>query len=500
MARKPIKPQKPKTSGVPRWMIAVGALLALVVGVHFLLISQIEQAIGQLSSLTGINGVVTHRGGYYTLGGDVGVSRFRMDLDNDGRSYIIADRFEIDTPGWGWTLRAANPITGESRAFATLLRAMNDAARGNGFSAPNLPPADALHVRLRGFEVELAESMFPGKPKLGLAAGAPFETEGCTAYRYFVPLNLRQELGLAYTETTLSVGYRVTGPENVVQELVLDAPNAMRTSIEQALQVDVAERYARSDVAEQTRLGFTVTFDDRGFIAARNEWCAAEAKVDADEFQRRHITAARRVLEVFGMRMSPETESIYSSFARQGGALSIIAKAPDFASDEPIALKFMRMEPKLQHDDEAAMPLIVEAAPVRLLPLEYGGSVYDMIARGDASAPAPKPAAAAPRAPVSAPAAGPATVPVTVAMAPPAVVRREPPKPIPLELSTEALIAAIGERVEVISVEGHKRQGVIKRVDDEFLVLEQRVPGGRSELSFQRDRIAAVNANPPRQR
>jgi hypothetical protein len=487
------------SSGVPMWLKVTAGLLATLIAAHFYLIYRINQFADGMVQQLGMFAAASHRGGYYTWDGNLGIKRLRIESEVGGTAGLYIQELELDTPGWWWTLQLVNPIESRPSPFGRALGRMSD-QRGGAM----LPSTDSLHVRLRGFELEINDLLPPGLPDIGFTTGVPFETEGCSNIRYFVPLQLQNDLRLPYQRTDLSIGFAVTGSDQVTVSMQIEAPGLVRSSFEVDWQTDQPRRFLDSDGAGERVRSVRWIIDDHGFNVARNNWCAEQAGVDADEFQRRHITTVRRILEVYGVRMAPETESVYSSFASNGGVLTIEAKWPAEVTAElfaqyPADQKWEVLAPQIWHDNGASTPMALSLVPPRPLPQAFSGSVYDLLARnadagaaGDVSplaelgdrmralgtqqdadaAATPKPAeAAAPRQPSR-------------------------PQPTPIALDTPSLIAAIGENVSIETDDGRTRTGRLTAVNPETLTIQQRVSGGKADLDFSRERIRKVTANP----
>ncbi len=506
MAKRPSPrlPRAERASGVPLGIKIVVGVVGALIGVHFYLMHQINQFADGLVRTAEMASNASHRGGYYTWDGNLGIRRLRFESPDGGALFTAAET-ELDTPGWWWVLQLANPL--ESRSDR-LRRAFSAFGGGEG-KADLLPAADQLYVRLRGLELEINTLMPPGMPDISFASAAPFETAGCSNVRYFVPLNLERDLGLAYSRTDLSLGYRSDGPDRVVVEVDLNAPGSMSTRFEMDWRSSRPTHFLDSSDANDRPLAMRWILQDQGFIGARNRWCAQQAEIDADEFQRRHITTVRRLLEVFGVQLSPESEAVYSSFAAKGGRLTIELKPPAPADAKQFAAyspqeRWTAMEPKIWHNNEARSTFAVDLIRARPLPKAYGGSVYDLLARQEDTAAGlagyspiasigaqlsslsqPQPSAAA-----APPAAEASVKPKPFAGRPP------PPKPTPIGLDSASLIAAIGERVAIETIDGRSRIGVLSSVEPKVLTIQMNVSGGKASLNFTRSRVRAVIANP----
>lgn len=507
MAKKAVRPPRPVRAaggGVPRLVKFVGALLLLLVASHCSLIQQVEDVGDAIVRPLNAYTAASFRGGYYTWDGDLGLRRLRIESP-DGRSYIAVEGLELDTPSWWWTLQLVNPYRKRTNMLSEGLGLDSGSAI---FGAGSLPSADELHIRMRGFELELNSMLPPGTPSMNFTSGAPFETEGCTSVRYFVPLNLGQDLRLTYTKTDLSIGYHLDGPDKVVLEGELDAPGVMTTRFEADIKTPDSSAFVNERGKDEGELvAMRWTMADHGFVEARNRWCAEQAEIDTDEFQRRHITTVRRVLEVYGVRMTPETEAVYSSFARSGGTLLIESKPSSsvnnklFASYSP-EQRWLTLNVRIQHDQSPAVPMTLEFIPPRRLPSAYAGSVWDLIARnadqtpdGQQSSPfadmganmrsmaQPAAAAAAPAAPAA---------PISVAAPTPEPVKAV--GPLLLALDTASLEAAIGKRVQVETEDGNRRVGELIAVDKKTITIRMQVSGGKADLAFSRERLSKVEA------
>lgn len=497
-------------SGVPLWLKLVGGTVGLLVGAHFYLIHQINQFADGLVQGASLFAAASHRGGYYTWDGNLGIRKFRIESVTGGPSGLAVDELELETPGWWWVLQLANPL--ESRT-QRLTRAFSPLAGGRGGAL--LPSTDHLYLRMRNIELDINDLVPPGLPDVGFSSGAPFETEGCPNVRYFVPLQLQQDLLLRYRKTDFSFGFRVSGPAQVTLSAEIDAPGAMNSRFEVDWTTDEPQHFLEADGDGERPTAMRWVLSDLGFTEARNTWCAEQAKVDADEFQRRHITTVRRVLEVYGVRMAPETESVYSEFSSSGGTLTLEATWPAEVSTElfasyPAQQQWQVMNPQIWHDDDAPLPLALEFVAARPLPSAYAGSVYDLLVRnadvgaaasesplaqlGDQvrafSAPATD--AQAPEAPADAPAQNEPAKP----NAAPAWQRPARVLPTPIALDTASLIAAIGERVSIETDDGRSRVGTLTVVSPKTVTIRVRISGGKADLDFTRERIRAVVANP----
>ncbi len=492
------KPQ-PK-GGVPRWLIVLVILGALLFAAHLYIVNRIERSVNFVSAMAAGMVDITHRGGYYTWDGDFGINKLRVETPDGSTGRLTIDKLELDTPGWGWSLGLLSPDIGLGKGRARQ-------ALGGG-DAPVLLDADSLGLKMIGLEFDINSLLPAGMPSVSFASGSIFEAEGCTNARYWVPLNLTQDLGLPYQRVDLAIGYRTENSNTVVESYELDSPGLSRVRFERELTVANPASYLADGLATAKVKLHRWVLEDSGFLAARNRYCSEQSKIDEDEFLRRHLTAVRRVLQTFGVQPSPETEVLYADFVRKGGRLEIEARptlelSPAvLASYEPAQI-WEIYNAKLRHDDGSFQPMGVEFVPPRPLPDAYSGSVYDLIARNadTQDAPAVSPAAGigdklralATKPPEETPAAEPAPPKV---VQPPKPMPRARPQPVPIQLNTESLIAVIGERVQIKTNDGKAHVGVLSGVDPKVVSMKVKVVGGYAELSYARERLVSVEVNP----
>lgn len=492
-----------RKSGVPMWLKLTGGTIVAVVASHFYLIHQINQFADTIVQTAGMFADASHRGGYYTWDGNLGIKKLRIEAATGGSSGsggVYMSELELDTPGWWWVLQLVNPL--ESRG-SRVTRALDRMADDR--DSTMLPATDSLYLRMRGFELDVNSLLPPGLPDVGFSTGVPFEVEGCSNIRYLVPLQLQNDLRLPYRQSDLSIGFAVTGSDQVTISMQLDAPGVASSRIEVDWTTDQPRRFMESDGVGERATAVRWIISDQGLNAARNNWCAEQAGVDADEFQRRHITTVRRVLEVYGVQMAPETEAVYSAFASQGGVLSMEATFPSEVSAElfagyPAEQKWEVMKPQIWHDNGARTPMALSFVRPRPLPQAFSGSVYDLVARNaDAGADSGASPLAGLGDRMRALTATPEQAAAEAAAkpeAPPPPPPPSKPQPTAIALDTPSLIAAIGETVAIETIEGRTNTGRLTAVTATTLTIQQRVSGGKADLDFSRERIRSVTANP----
>ena len=500
------KPQ-PK-GGMPRWLLVSLFLGTLAIAAHFYIVSRIDRSVNFVAEMAAGMVNISHGGGYYTWDGNLGIKRLRIETADGSSGRLTVERLELDTPGWGWSIGLLSPDIGLNFGNS---RARRAAARmAGGDDAPTLPDAASLGLKLIGLEFDINSLLPPGMPSVSFASGSIFETEGCTNARYWVPLNLTQDLGLPYRGIDIALGFRSENGSTVVETYELASPGLSRLAFQRELTVSNPASYLSDGIDSAKVKLHRWVLEDEGFLAARNRYCSEQSKIDDDEFLRRHLTAVRRVLQTFGVQPSPETEVIYADFVRKGGRLEIEARptlelSPLVLSQYEQAQIWEIYNAKIRHDDGSFQPMGVEFVPPRPLPNAYSGSVYDLIARNADAQDAPavslvtgigdKLRALATKPPEDATDTSTEVAPPKPVQ-PPKPAPRARPQPVPIELNTESLIAVIGERVQIKTNDGKSHVGVLTGADLKVISMKVKVGGGLAELSFARERLVSVEVNP----
>ena len=157
------------------WLKIVGGTMAALVAAHFYLLHQINQVADDLVDAASMFANASHRGGYYTWDGNLGIQQAPHRIDD--RRHLRA----VDG-------RAG---TGHARAgggccnWSIHSRAAARACRGLFDRWPTIVVRDAAGDRpacscaCAAFELNINGLLPPGLPHLGFATGVPFETEGC---------------------------------------------------------------------------------------------------------------------------------------------------------------------------------------------------------------------------------------------------------------------------------------------------------------------------------
>ena len=500
----------PRKSAMSRWLALLLFLGVLLVAVHFYIVNRIERSLNFVSEMAAGVVNISHRGGYYTWDGDLGIKKLRVELPDGSTGALTIDQLELDTPGWGWSIGLLKPDIGMNFGKGRAQRAAVGLANRGG-DAPELPEADLLGLKLVGFDFDINSLLPAGMPSAGFSSGALFETEGCTNARYWVPLMLTNDLGLPFERVDLHLGYRTVSSNSVLESFELASPGLSRIRFEREVQTAHPASYLSDGIGSGKTKTHRWVIEDEGFLAARNRYCSEQSKIDEDEFLRRHLTAARRVLQTFGVQPSPETEVIYADFVRKGGRLEVEAK-PSMEITSAVISQYAPAQiweiynARIRHDEQPFAPMGVEFVPLRPLPAAYSGSVYDLIARNADAAEASGPAvgigdqfrAMVPKQPPEPAAVESTETAPSVAkpVEPARPVTAPRPQPVPIALDTESLIAIIGERVEIRTNDGKSRIGILAGVDPKVISMKVRVGGGNAELSFARERLVSIEVNP----
>lgn len=164
--------------------------------------------------------------------------------------------------------------------------------------------------------VQLTQADLP----VGGVSASPFEAEGCGDNQVWLPAEINS-MGLTVGQTDLVLERR-TQNGAVTNTESLSTAGIARASLE-SKGTDAIPGGAWGDVQWQSERW---EFEDQGFVAARNAYCARQAKISESDFHSRHMAALSRLMSSEGLSASPEMLALYSDFARTGGSLSIDAR------------------------------------------------------------------------------------------------------------------------------------------------------------------------------
>jgi len=260
--------------------------------------------------------------------GDIGATKVRLwpkfgDPDTDA---ITADRLVIDTPGWGWLLKAAFTGAGQNenllsaaKRTATKWQSDTDSTLENSPIA-KVPAFPRVHATFENLAYpEWAHQIMADSDVIGLNSGGVFEAEGCDQDIYWAEDELSGAIGLANRGINLDFDISLQGAETMLMAVRLDAPGRSSWHYESTYKVAHASNVLAIDWEGMALKSERWTIKDDGFVAARNEYCARRDGLTADAFVERHLQYIQRKLLSFGMLAEPTVLVTYRDFASKGG-------------------------------------------------------------------------------------------------------------------------------------------------------------------------------------
>ncbi len=302
--------------------LRIGAVLALV-AVGALKLAQYEAAKGQLERLAGSLAPALKLG-YSGVNGAL-----------DGRIFIEEPKLEVLAgPASGAVLRATRATIEPVSTFWLLRRAISHDA--------GVPPA--LDIHLEG--AMLSESHADGLSQdgwFGPVSLVPFESVGCEPVSVFSARDYAR-MGVATRVREDDVRYSYDPASKALHvDLVSTAPPFATINA----RVDLSEFEPRAwlgdaHAAKAARVEqLSLTYQDGGYLAQRNRFCAQLTNTDAAGYAARHLAAVKAFLEARGIVPGDEVAALYGKLVAEGGSaeLSSLPEAAfvpaDFASYAP---------------------------------------------------------------------------------------------------------------------------------------------------------------------
>jgi hypothetical protein len=302
--------------------LRIGAVLALV-AVGALKLAQYEAAKGELKRLSGSLAPALKLG-YSSVTGAL-----------DGRVILEEPKLEVLAgPASGAVLRATRATIEPVGTLWLLRRAISSDA--------GVPPA--LDIHLEG--ATLSEAHVDGLAQegwFGPASLVPFESVGCEPVSVFSARDYAR-MGVATRAREDDVRYSYDPATKALHvDLVSTAPPFSTVNA----RVDLSAFEPRAwlgdaHAARATRVEqLALTYQDGGYLAQRNRFCAQLTNSDAASYAARHVAAVKSFLEARGIVPGEEVAALYGKLVSEGGSaeLSSLPEAAfvpaDFASYAP---------------------------------------------------------------------------------------------------------------------------------------------------------------------
>ncbi|UHQ18196.1 hypothetical protein LVB87_08110 [Lysobacter sp. KIS68-7] len=335
---------------------------------------------------------------------------------------------------------------------------------------------------------------------IGALSASPFESEGCMAHAKFTREDLAQ-MGLDLEPTSLQIALH-EADSRVDTRIVLNTPGSSRLQFDR--QETLAKETSLLQLPETASSTVSERWDvsDRGFVAARNAFCAKQDGVDPHAFVARHLAAVQRLLEARGLAVDPATAMDYADFAEKGGQIAFggAYTAPLHSTERAAARKngsaMLRLAAKLEHGGRNT-PIQWRGTQPR--PLEaLGGATFAAMAKENggiapSSAPVLVPTA------IDASVESEATDVANIAPAPAAAAPEHPQYASSLPAAPQAQMAPggridweelpryEGHILQLITMHGPPRTATLLSVDGGVALVRAPMEGGHADFRISRE-------------
>ena len=467
------------------WVLVPGLLLfmfqRMVVGMVFT---------GMFSGLSQrMDADISFRHPFYTWTGDVGFEDLSIsprEADPEFPFTMSVKRVTIDLPNLGVMQKALYTMGGDEDESG-LLRVVDK--------------LDHIGLHVEGMRFDNFDELPGILDQVGRATAAPLEAEGCVGDVFWTNTEL-PKLGIQNNGVDLHLTLQNVPDQlevHVLGELV--SPQSSRAEFTQHYKAPSMSAFldAEEHVANYERLAIT----DDGFIAKRDAYCAKRDGVAPEEFRERHLASVRRLLQEEGMRPTEEVETVYRQYLTNG-KLVVEARPNQNVKREDYHHYSVADQAMMYNGTLAAggkpVPIRVVEVPSHLIPVNFEGSTWDLVAAearaaggsadsmATALAPASTPAATVPAAaPASAPAVASGNALATAAVATVAPTAQTAPAAAAKPLAQAAAAPAkVAPKVEELPAWAIPPKTTRTTVDGRPLASSLPPKGNAKRVPFQR--------------
>ena len=274
------------------------------------------------------------------LNGDIVAYNVRIwPFDGDRETDALrAERFIIDTQGWGWMLKSAFSFGGSSSLLkGRTSRLLARAAEQAGESSPyeDIPEMPRIHATFENIVFsEYVHSLAWSEFYVGLASGALLEAEGCGDDAFWLESELAGAMNLPNQGVNFELDINATGSDAVTVAVSLTAPGRSSWAYESRWVAPHDENAILIDWEQAQLKTERWSVADDGFVAARNAYCAARDTITEAAFLERHVQYAQRRFLASGALASAPLMETYRQYATGSGHRLVWEANPA----DPIAL------------------------------------------------------------------------------------------------------------------------------------------------------------------
>lgn len=485
---------------------------------HLMIRLQIKEMTFEFLEVFAEDGEGTFRNAGYSFGGEIEATELEIvPYDHEaGERPIRVGRVVVETPGLFWLLRTSMPSF-SPKAGGTLGKLQRAAEKFSDEEEQVNEFAPATRMTVRFEDVDWGDYglgwMVPQVDWVGAYSGALFEAAGCERDWWWSQDEVRTRFGAPNALGTIAMDFTVDGPKTLKQKIVFSSEATSSLTIERDWTLlGEAEDFLDSDpdTWRTTRVRWTV--DDKGFVRARNAWCAKEAKIPEADFVERHIAAVRRLVLANGFAPDAAVWATYRGYAERGGRLvwetrlapgKALEDADGHGPDEYL----IAMNARLSVEGRSPAAYLGTFGTPMELPLDEDTQSLVQVLRKEGTLPAPGAAATPTALPAmtgaaQAPAATPEPV-ASVARRPVALPANaevldayadEPEPEAPARLTARDLAGQVGRNVRVTLANGRRYAGYVQSADASGVSLKVAVTSGSATLTFTRANISSIEA------
>ncbi|AVP97836.1 hypothetical protein C7S18_11785 [Ahniella affigens] len=432
-----------------------------------------------------------------------------VDYDLKGRFVVNAVSLEPDSSDSDATIRVQK-IEAEAPGLAWLVRTQLPNINFKGARTPRrlflgtdpLPKADRFVIRFNGIDWGAygSEFVLTDIDWIGPYSGALFEAAGCERDWWWHADDFADFLRLSTPSGNIEVQFEVLSDTELRSRVLIGDAETSQAIIDRRFKLEDAHNFLNADPESWRTIEVRWAFTDKGFIKARNRYCAEQAGISEPEFLERHLRSVERILQTNGQRWTDDVKNTYRRYATGQGGIQFETHfgkgiAWEDISHRSDAAVFTVMNGQLSAPGGPAVPYRMEIVPERAIPDDEDlDSIYVLVRREDGLEPIPESSATAdserPKS-FHAKEAPPGDEIVKVKEQAYAehVITSLPPN---FDVPKNELPNYIGRLVQVDLVNGSRHRGIVEADAGEKLTLKIAAGAGTASLPLSHERIRRV--------
>lgn len=252
----------------------------------------------------------------YDLKGHFEVRSVSLEPDSsDADATIRIQKIEAQGPGLGWLIRTQLPNI-DFKGLSKPRLAFSGTDR--------LPRTDRFMVRFNGIDWGAygSEFVLTDIDWIGPYSGALFEAAGCERDWWWHADDFADSLRLSTPTGNIEIQFEVLSDTELRTRILIGDAETSQAVIDRRFRMEDAHDFLNSDPASWRTVEIRWAFTDKGFIKARNRFCAEQAGISEAEFVERHLQSVERLLLLKGLQWPETVKTTYRRYASgQGGVL-----------------------------------------------------------------------------------------------------------------------------------------------------------------------------------